>query len=96
MDLKTLFSIDHHFLIGERILQAYILITTQPGKPWKVADATLKIEGVKMAHAVSGPFDVVAYVEFVKMESLGALIEKVHFIDGVLGTQTAIVMPPRL
>jgi len=77
-------------------VQAYILITTQPGKPWDVAEATLKIEGVKMAHAVTGPFDVVAYVEFVKMENLGALIERIHSIDGVIRTQTAIAMPARL
>ena len=77
-------------------MQAYILITTQPGKPWDVAEATLKIEGVKMAHAVTGPFDVVAYVEFVKMENLGALIERIHSIDGVIRTQTAIAMPARL
>lgn len=77
-------------------VQAYILITTQPGKPWYVAEATLKFDGVKMAHAVTGPFDVVAYVEFVKMENLGDLIEKIHLIDGVLRTQTAIAMPPRL
>ena len=77
-------------------MQAYILITTQPGKPWDVAEAALKIEGVKMAHAVTGPFDVVAYVEFAKMETLVVLIEKIHSIDGVLRTQTAIAMPPRL
>jgi len=77
-------------------MQAYVLITTQPGKLWDVAEAALKIEGVRMAHAVTGPFDVIAYVEFVKMESLGALIEKIHSIDGVLRTQTAISMPTRL
>jgi len=77
-------------------VQAYILITTQPGKPWDVAEATLRIEGVKMAHAVTGPFDVVAYVEFVKMEALGALIERIHSVDGVIRTQTAIAMPARI
>jgi len=77
-------------------VQAYILITTQPGKPWDVAEATLRIEGVKMAHAVTGPFDVVVYVEFVKMEALGALIERIHSVDGVIRTQTAIAMPARI
>ncbi len=77
-------------------VQAYILITTQPGKPWYVAEKSLKFEGVKMAHAVTGPFDAVAYVEFAKMENLGDLVEKIHSIDGVMRTQTAIAMPPRL
>lgn len=77
-------------------MQAYILINTEPGKLWKVAEGALKIEGVKMAHAVTGQFDVVLYVEFVKVEMLGKLIEKLHSLGGVLRTQTAIVMPPRL
>jgi DNA-binding Lrp family transcriptional regulator len=57
-------------------LEAYILINSEPGIIWKVAEATLKIEDVKMAHPVAGQFDVVAYVEFAKMEDLVKIIEK--------------------
>ncbi len=77
-------------------MQAYILISTDPGKPWKVAESTLKIDGVKTAHAVTGPFDVVAFVECTNIDELGKLLEKIHSISGVLKTQTAIAMPTRL
>jgi len=77
-------------------MQAYILISTDPGKPWEVADNLLQINGVKTAHAVTGPFDVVAYVEFTNIDELGKLLEKIHSIKGVLKTQTAIAMPTRL
>jgi len=77
-------------------LQAYILISTDPGKPWEVADSILKINGVKTAHAVTGPFDVVAFVEFTDIDELGVLLEKIHSLNGVLKTQTAIAMPTRL
>ncbi len=77
-------------------MQAYILISTDPGKPWEVAESTLQIEGVKVAHAVTGPFDVVAFVEFTRVDELGKLLEKIHSINGVLKTQTAIAMPARL
>jgi DNA-binding Lrp family transcriptional regulator len=77
-------------------MQAYILISTDPGKPWEVADLLLQIDGVKTAHAVTGPFDVVAYVEFTNIDELGKLLEKIHSIKGVLKTQTAIAMPTRL
>jgi DNA-binding Lrp family transcriptional regulator len=77
-------------------VQAYILISTDPGKPWEVAEATLQIDGVKVAHAVTGPFDVVAFVEFTDIDELGSLLEKMHSINGVIKTQTAIAMPARL
>jgi DNA-binding Lrp family transcriptional regulator len=77
-------------------VQAYILISTEPGKPWEVAESILKIDGVKTAHAVTGPFDVVAFVESTNLDELGKLLEKIHSINGVLKTQTAIAMPTRL
>jgi len=77
-------------------LQAYILVNTEPGKPWEVAEAALKIKGVKMAHAVTGQFDVVVYAEFTKMDDLGKLIEEVQRLNGVRRTQTVIAMPPTI
>lgn len=77
-------------------MEAYILINTEPGKLWEVAEAALKIEGIKTAQAVTGQFDVVAYAEFTKVDMLGKLIEELHSLKGVLRTQTAIVMPLRL
>jgi len=77
-------------------LQAYILINTEPGKLWKVAEEALRLEGIKMAHAVTGQYDVIAYAEYVDMEALGRIINKIHSIEGVLRTQTAIAMALRL
>lgn len=78
------------------MLEAYILINAEPGMIWSVAEATLKIEGTKVAHAVTGQFDVVAYVEFVKMENLGSIIEEIQRIKGVRRTQTLIAIPPTI
>jgi len=77
-------------------LEAYVLINAEPGVIWEVAKATLKIEGVKMAHAVAGQFDVVAYVEFPKMEHLGKIIEKIQHLKSVHRTQTLITIPPTI
>ena len=77
-------------------MQAYVLINTAPGKLWEVADEALKIDGVKMAHAVTGPYDVVAYVEFIKMEALGEIIEEIQRLRGVRRTQTLISIPPTI
>lgn len=77
-------------------MEAYILINTDPGRLWEVADASRKIEGVKMAHAVTGQFDVVAFAGFIKMEDLGGIIEEIQSLKGVTRTQTAIAIPPTI
>jgi len=75
-------------------LEAYILMKTEANALWHVAQATLKIEGVKMAHAVTGQFDVVALVSLSKIEDLGKIIEKTQHIKSVRGTETLIAIPP--
>jgi len=77
-------------------VQAYVLIETEPGKLWRVAESALGIEGVKMAHAVTGEYDVVVYAEFTNMEALGTIIDRLHSLEGVLRTHTAVAMAPRL
>ena len=81
---------------GEICLNAFILINTEQGKLWKVAEEALKIKGVKIAHAVTGQYDVIAYAEFLNIPELSKIIGEVQLIDGVLRTSTAIAMAPRL
>jgi len=77
-------------------LEAYVLIDAEPGSIWDVAEAALKIKGVKNAHAVTGQYDTVAYVEFLKMDDLGKVLEKIQRVKGVRRTQTLIVIPPTI
>ena len=77
-------------------MEAYILVDAEPGSIWEVADATLKIKGVRKAHAVAGQYDAIAYVEFTKMDDLGAIIEKIQRLEGVRRTQTLIAIRPTI
>ena len=78
-------------------LEAYIFINADPGMLWKITEAALEmIEGVKMAHAVTGQFDVIAYAEFADMDALTNIIEKFQSLKGVQRTWTAVAIPPRL
>jgi DNA-binding Lrp family transcriptional regulator len=78
------------------VVEAYIFVNSEPGMLWQIAEEALKIDGVKMAHAVTGQFDVVAYAEIVNMNMLREIISKFQSIKGVQRTQTAVAMPPRL
>ncbi len=75
-------------------MRAYVLVNSEPGMIWKVAEAALKIEGVKEAYAVTGEFDDIIRVDFERMEDLGKIIERIQSIRGVLRTQTLITIPP--
>jgi len=77
-------------------LEAYVLIDAEPGSIWDVAEATMKIKGVKKAQAVTGQYDAVAYVEFLKMDDLGEVLEKIQRVKGVRRTQTLIAIPPTI
>jgi len=74
-------------------MESYLLIECSSGKVWKVADAIVKIDGIKMAHAVTGNFDVIAFAEFSNIDELTSIIQKVQTLDGVQKTQTAVAMP---
>jgi len=91
--MLILFNFFTIFISGDDLMRAYILVNSEPGMIWEVAEAALAIEGVKEAHAVTGQFDDIIQVEFKKMEELGKIIEKVQGIKGVMRTQTLIVIP---
>jgi DNA-binding Lrp family transcriptional regulator len=78
------------------VLEGYIFITSEPKTIWEIAEAALKIEGIKMAHAVTGQFDVVAYAEFANIDMLRRIITELQSLNGVQRTQTAVAIPPRL
>jgi len=77
-------------------LNAFILINTERGKLWKVAEEASTIKGVKIAHAVTGEYDVILYVDFLNISELSEIISRVQSINGVVKTATAIAMVPRI
>ena len=74
-------------------LESYLLLECTSGTIWKVADTILKIDGIKMAHVVTGNYDVIAFAEYTNIDELTNIIQKVQAIQGVEKTQTAVAMP---
>jgi DNA-binding Lrp family transcriptional regulator len=78
-------------------VEGYIFINSDPGMVWEITETAVKmIKGVKMAHAVTGEFDIIAYAEFANIEALAEIIEKVQALKGVQRTRTAVAIPARL
>lgn len=71
---------------------AYILMNVESGKVGKAHTALRGIKGVKQAHIVAGPFDIIAMVEANGLEQLSQrIMMEIQNISGVRSTTTAIV-----
>jgi DNA-binding Lrp family transcriptional regulator len=75
------------------VVKAFVLIQVQLGKARSVAKAIANVRGVKMVHAVTGMYDVIAYLELEDMTSLSDfVVKKIQTAKGVERTHTAIVV----
>ena len=73
-------------------VKAFILIDTSPGKAREVASKLRQVPGVSVAHAVTGPHDIIAIAEAADVTSLGELVvQKIQSIAGVSRSLTSIV-----
>ena len=73
--------------------EAFVLIETQPGKHDEILSHLRKIKGVKSAHFVTGPYDIIAILEMVHTSQLRGLIGgHIHPINGITKTVTCLVM----
>ena len=73
-------------------ITAYIFIETAQAKAKDVNKQVRKIDGVKSSHAVTGPYDVIAFVEASEIAILGEfVVAKIQNIPGVIRTLTNVV-----
>lgn len=70
---------------------SYLLVETEVGKVKDVLVQVRKIKGVECAQAVTGPYDIIAYLEAKNIDELGILVtDKIQKIKGVKRTVTCL------
>ena len=75
------------------MIEAYVLIQTDIGKPPQVAAEVREIHGVVTAVVVAGPYDAIARVGADDVDSLGRLVvTKIQAVEGVTRTLTCPVV----
>lgn len=75
------------------MVNAYSLISAEPGKTAEVFKRVKTLEGVKKVEAVAGPYDMVARIEVDSLEKLTkAIFGDIRSIPGVTNTTTLIVV----
>lgn len=72
---------------------AFVLITTSAGQAKQVAMQLRGLHGVRLAHAVTGQYDVIAFVEADGVPELGSLVtEQIQQVPGVQRTVTCLTI----
>ena len=74
-------------------VSAFIFLECAAEQAKDVAKQVSKISGVKLSHAVTGPHDVITFVEAGDINALGStIVSKIQGVSGVLRTTTNVVV----
>ncbi len=73
--------------------RAYILIEALPGKAMELVNNIRGLAGIKTVNLVTGPYDVIAFVEAADLKSLGdVIVKKIQATGFVARTLTCITV----
>jgi DNA-binding Lrp family transcriptional regulator len=73
--------------------QAFVLIDVTVGRTKEILKALVGMEGVKSAHAVTGPHDIIALAEGENLKSLSdVVLSQIRGVKGVIRTLTCMVI----
>lgn len=73
-------------------ISAYVFVECIQGKALDVCRRLSQLDDVKSCHAVTGPIDVIAFIEAPDINELGRfVVEKIQATEGVLRTSSNIV-----
>ena len=74
---------------------AYIMIKSSPGAENDVFTKIKKINGIKTVHTITGPWDLIAYVEAENLDVLGKTVtSRIQNCKGIEDTMTCVVINP--
>ena len=77
------------------MVSAYVMIKARPGMQSDAYTKILKIKGVKFAGIVTGPYDLIVFVENSELSTLGkTVISKIQNLKCIKDTMTSIVIEP--
>ena len=75
------------------MVEAYILISTEPGTAQEIFENVKEVKNVKTIEAVTGSYDLVAKIEADSLESLTEIVfSKIRGLSGVTSTSTLTVV----
>ncbi len=81
---------------SEAGVSAYVMISFEPGKAAAIVKTLKTFSAIETLQSVSGKIDLMARVGVDTPEALDRLLDKVGAIDGVVSTESALVLSTKL
>lgn len=76
-----------------QVASAYVLINTTPGRAGAARKRIADIPGVTSANAVTGAYDIIAFVQGTDINELGnTVVSQIQASDGIARTMTCVVV----
>jgi DNA-binding Lrp family transcriptional regulator len=70
-------------------IEAFVLIQTETGSGFSVAEMMRSLDGVMTSDVVTGPYDVIAKIRGATLDGVAKLVfSKIQAIDGITRTYT--------
>ena len=73
-------------------ISAHVAIAAEQKSTAFLSASLLKIDAVSLVHAISGDFDMIAVIHARNTEQLSHLIDDIGNLDGVVRTNTSVIL----
>ena len=78
------------------MIEAYVLVVTNPGETKNVVAAIGKVAGVKELHEVMGPYDIVIEIEVDSLSDVPPILsDKIRTVPGIESTTSLVTFPEK-
>lgn len=72
------------------VTKAYVLVETEAALTQEAVEEVRRVQGVKAAESVTGPYDIVVTVEVATIETMALALRQIRSASGVTKTITLL------
>ena len=72
------------------VTKAYVLVETEAALTQEAVEEVRRVEGVKAAESVTGPYDIVVTVEVATIDTMALVLRQIRSASGVTKTITLL------
>ena len=71
-------------------VKAYVLLETEAALTQEAVEEVRRVEGVKTAESVTGPYDIIVTVEVATIDDIASVLRQIRSASGINKTTTLI------
>ena len=86
------YTVTLHKEYTRRLIQAHVMVQINPKLAVEVGKALRQLEEIKILHAVSGPYDLIAEIAAETTEEIDATLDIIGNVAGVEKTMSSIIL----